>query len=195
MMSTSKLRLNNLEYLADDMLKHDVDKTKFAFTYAKIDVDVIVAIMSSGYELLISVRAKKPEAFVIYVDKWFVAELVSDDYFRLCAALNLNYKNDGFSSSVFLKLLSLKIPKQYSGEKCIYKDLVPFVSLRNVEESDKVYFKGWNDHIKDGRKARNFDKTEFFFGKIVADYCRKHNISSMWTDRPNEEDVYRNPWD
>ena len=194
-MSTSKLRLNNLEYLADDILKHNVDKTKFSFTYAKIDVDVIVAVMSSGYELLISLRTKKLEAFVIYVDKNFVAELVSDDYFRLCAAFDLNYKNNGFSSNVFLKLLSSKIPKQYLGKKCTYKDLIPFVSLRNVEESDKVYFKGWNDHIKDDRQARNFDKTEFFFGKIVADYCKKHNISSMWTDQPNEEDAYRNPWD
>lgn len=193
-MSTSKLRLYNLEYLVDDMLRHNVDKTKFNFSYAKTDVDVIVAIMSAGYELLIGLRSKKQEAFVIYVDKNFVAELTSNDYFRLCAAFNLNYDNDKFSSNVFLNLLSLKIPKQYSGQQCTYKDLIPFVKTRIVEESDKLYFKGWNDHIKDSRKARNFDKTEFFFGKIVADYCRKHNISSIWTDKTSEEYTYKNPW-
>lgn len=193
-MSTSKLRLSNLEYLVNDMLRHNVDKTKFAFSYAKTDIDVIVAIMSAGYELLLGLRTKKPEAFIIYVDSNFVAELTSNDYFRLCAAFNLNYDNDKFSSNVFLNLLSLNIPKQYSGQQCMYKDLIPFVKARTVEESDKVYFKGWNDHIKDGRKARNFDKTEFFFGKTVADYCRQHNISSIWTDKISEEYTYSNPW-
>lgn len=189
------MRMRNLEYLVNDMLRHDVDKTKFGFSYAKTDVDVIVAIMSVGYELLLGLQSQKPEALVVYVDNNFVAELTSNDYFRLCAAFNLNYDNDRFSSNVFLNLLSLNIPKQYSGKQCTYKDLIPFVKTRVVEESDKVYFKGWNDHIRDGRKARNFDKTEFFFGKKVADYCRKHNISSIWTDKISEEDLYNDPWD
>ena len=59
---------------------------------------------------------------------------------------------------------------------------------------EKIYFKGWNDHIKDHNKARNFEKTEFYFGKEIADYCRKNNISSLWTHIASEKKLYYNPW-
>lgn len=54
-------------------------------------------------------------------------------------------------------------------------------------KKDKIYFCGWNDHQKDGRQARNFDKTEYFLGKKVAEYCRENNISSLWSDIPRDE--------
>ena len=189
------LTLTHLRTLISDMIANGVDKHKFSFTYAKVQFDVIVAIVNDGYELLVGIRSGNGYAMIIKVNKRFVAEFTNDHYSTLRAALKLTYRGDGFSSAMFLDLLSSKIPERYSGEKCTYKDMIPFAKLRNVEEYEKVYFKGWNDHIKDGRQARNFDKTKFFFGDIVAGYCEKHNISSMWTDKPNEENLYCDPWD
>ena len=40
----------------------------------------------------------------------------------------------------------------------------------------------------------SYEKTEFYFGKEVADYCRVNNISSLWTHIAKEEDTFYNPW-
>lgn len=69
-----------------------------------------------------------------------------------------------------------------------------YLPYRNVDENNKIYFCGWNDHIRDKRTAHNFDKTEFFLGKAVADYCRQNNISSMWTDIQCDEINITFPW-
>ena len=69
------------------------------------------------------------------------------------------------------------------------------VDLSGFDDEDKIYFCGWNDHKADKRKAHNFDKTEFYLGKKVADYCRANNISSLWSDIPRDERRLTNPWD
>ena len=46
----------------------------------------------------------------------------------------------------------------------------------------------------DKKTARNFDKTEKLLGKRVADYCREHNISSIWSDKTNEKKKVTYPW-
>ena len=58
----------------------------------------------------------------------------------------------------------------------------------------KIYFKGWNNRVLDKKTARNFDKTEKLLGKRVADYCREHNISSMWSDKTSEKKKVTYPW-
>lgn len=93
----------------------------------------------------------------------------------------------------FLLLLSAHAPKK---TKCLIvpvSELQFFAHSKGVEESEKIYFKGWNAHLSDNRQARNFDKTEFYFGKEIADYCRANNISSIWTSEPSEEKQYTNP--
>ena len=76
-----------------------------------------------------------------------------------------------------------------------FSNLIHDMKLHNIEKEhysfiynhftfdakEKIYFCGWNDHITDKRKARNFDKTEYYFGPRVANYCRRNNISSLWT--------------
>lgn len=188
----SKLTFITLKSLIDDMKQHNVDKDRFTFTY-KIKFDVIISIVEKGYELLIGLHSANL-GFVIYVNEKFVAELKDKDYLKLCKCLNLTYKNDKFTSNLFLKLLSSKIPESYTGYKHTYKEMIPFVKCKPIEESKKIYFKGWNDHMKDKNKAHNFEKTEFYFGKEVADYCRKNNISSIWSQFPTDENIFYNPW-
>ena len=50
----------------------------------------------------------------------------------------------------------------------------------NINEPDRTVFYRWMPQSDTGRTARNYEKTEFYFGKNVADYCREHNISSQW---------------
>lgn len=188
----SYLTFSKLKSLITDMKENHVDKDRFSFVY-KVRFDVIVAIVSDGYELLIGLHSIN-KGLLIKVSPNYVAELKEDDYFNLRDWLNLSYKNDGFTSNVFLSLLSSKIPEKYSGYKYSYEDMIPYLKCKPVDESEKKYFKGWNDHIKDHKEAHNFDKTEFYFGKKIADYCRQNNISSIWTNKANEKNMYYNPW-
>lgn len=190
----SKLRMPALELLVADMERNNAKKDNFPLQYAKYNFDVVVSIISGGYQLLVGVLILNL-AIIVNVNKNFVAELTDDAYRTLRDTLRLFPNKDHFTSDVFLKVLSSNIPEKYSGRNCSHTDMTFFANALRVEDSDKIYFKGWNDHVKDGRRAQNFDKTELFFGKEVANYCRQNNISSMWTDKPGEENKYQDPWD
>lgn len=191
MSNPSFLTFPNLQSLIYDMDQNHVEKDQFSFTY-KLTFDVIVAIVENGYELLISLRETN-FGFVVPVNERFIASIKPKDYFKLCDHLNLTSSKDHFTSNVFLRLLSSKIPCKYSGRIITYRDMIPYCKCKQVEESEKIYFKGWNLHIADKRQAQNFSKTEFYFGKEVADYCRKNNISSIWTDDPKYQKEYYRP--
>ena len=181
----SKLTFNKLENLANEMGIAHADKEHFCFDYADHTFDIIFAFAGEEYELLVGILNIN-FGILLKVTQNFVVELRDDDYYALCNALQLNYNINHFTSNVFLRLLSNHIPPHYSGFQYSSPTMRPSLICRHVEESEKIYFKGWNDHKKDGRTARNFDKTEFYFGKAIADYCRKNNISSLWTDIPRD---------
>lgn len=193
----SKLTFQKMQSLIPDMEAKGVEKEHFSFAYAKQTIDCILAFTKSGYELLVGVHALN-FGFVVPIvqnkNKDYIVELTDEDYLRFCKALKLSYRNDGFTSNTLLKLLSNKIPEKSSGIKINYETMINYVECRKIDESEKIYFKGWNDHIKDGKKAQNFDKTEFYLGKQVTDYCRRNNISSMWTDIQFERKEYQNPF-
>ena len=151
------------------------------------------SLTSSIYEILVAIHSKN-WGCVLRMDSNLFVEIPDDVYFSLRDLLKLNWKKDHFSSAVFLRLLSENAPKKSSYKGVDYKELRKYLPYRYVDEKDKIYFCGWNDHIKDKRKAHNFDKTEFYFGKTVADYCRKHNISSLWSDIPRDEQKLAMPW-
>ena len=101
----SKLTFTTLKNLVNQMKENNVDKDKFSFVY-KVKFDVIVAIVHEGYELLVGLHTVN-YGFVVKVNQNFVAELKEDDYYNLCKYLNLSFRNDGFTSNVFLKGVNL----------------------------------------------------------------------------------------
>ena len=170
------MRCPAFEPLIQDMIRNDVYKEHYCFDFNGFRFDVVFSIVQNGYEVLVAIH-KENWGCVLNIDKNYFVEMDSYTYHTLCRILGLNWKNDGFNSAVFLRLLSEKSP-QYSNCRGVdYKDLRLYIPYRSVEEKDKIYFCGWNDHTKDKRKAHNFDKTEFFFGKKVAEYCKANNFS------------------
>ena len=188
----TSFNFNTYRALVRDMIAHDIEKEHFTFQYAKLTFDVIFAITSSGYDMLVGIKTKN-FAFCLKLDANFNTTFDDQTYYALRHVLDLNTSNSSLSSFDFLRLLSTHAPKQ---SKCV---IVPVSKLRffaksnNIDESEKIYFKGWNPHTSDKRQARNFDKTEFYFGKKIADYCRRHNISSIWASNPQEEHEYTKP--
>lgn len=194
----SKLTFPHLDTLVPDMLDKGVDKEHFAFDYSKQTIDCVFGFNNGRYELLVGIHALN-FGFVVDIYKntsgLYVAEISDESYLDFCRILNLSYRGDGFTSNKLLVLLSSKTPTYSLGIKMSYKTMRQYIKCRHVEEAEKIYFKGWNDHIKDGKTARNFDKTEFYMGSNVAKYCREHNVSSMWTDVPMDEVSYHDPWE
>lgn len=180
--------------LIDDMKLNNVDKEHYSFVFNSFQFDVILSITYFGYEILVAVHTHN-WGCVLNMNKNYIIDIPNEVYFSLCNLLNLNWSNDHFSSAVFLQLLSKNSPKQSQCTGVNYLTLRNYLPYRQVDEADKIYFCGWNDHKKDKRKAKNFDKTEFFFGRSVTDYCRKNNISSLWSDIPRNELNEIKPWE
>lgn len=176
------------------MKANNVDKEHYLFNYNGFTFDVILSIANIGYEILIAIHTHN-WGCVLQMNNNYNVDMADQDYYSLCNILNLNWSKNHFNSSAFLRLLSENSPQCSNGQGVDYKELRKYLPYRQVDESEKKYFCHWNDHQKDHRTARNFDKTEFYFGKKVADYCRKNNISSIWSDTPRDERKVTKPWD
>lgn len=89
--------------------------------------------------------------------------------------------------------LSTNAPTSCSLKPVQPSHIMPFRKkyIKSSDEPNKTVFVGWNDHKLDGKSARNFDKTRLFLGDKVADFCIKHNISSLWTtpDKASEKAI------
>ena len=129
----SKLTFTTLKNLVNQMKENNVDKDKFSFVY-KVKFDVIVAIVHEGYELLVGLHTVN-YGFVVKVNQNFVAELKEDDYYNLCKYLNLSFRNDGFTSNVFLKLLSSKIPDHGENSATTYIFNILFPKFFGYDDS------------------------------------------------------------
>ncbi len=188
------MKCNDFIPLIEDMKLNNIDKEHYAFDFNGFRFDVILSITYHGYEILVAVHTHN-WGCVLNMNKYYNVEIPDEVYFSLCRLLKLNWSKNQFSSAVFLQLLSKNSPKFSKRTGVDYQTLRNYLPYRQVDEADKIYFCGWNDHKKDKRKAQNFDKTEFFFGKSIADYCRKNNISSLWSDIPRNEINTINPWE
>lgn len=188
------MKCSDLIPLIEDMKSNKIDKEHYCFHYKGFVFDVILSITYRGYEILIAVHTHN-WGCVLNMNEYYNINIPDEVYFSLCKLLNLNWNINHFSSAVFLQLLSKNSPKKSQCLGVDYQVLRRFLPYRHVDEEDKIYFCGWNDHVKDKRKAHNFDKTEFFFGRSIADYCRKNNISSLWSDIPRNELNTTLPWE
>ena len=91
---------------------------------------------------------------------------------------------------MFFSYINKNIPSKCSLKIVRPSHLMPFRRrfISTADEQDKTVFIGWNNHKKDGRTARNFNKTKLFFGNNVMEFCIKNNISSLWTTPDKAEE-------
>ena len=172
-----------LRPLIRDMQKNKVDMEHYTFRFNGFAFDVVISLKPTISQILVGIH-NVGWGCVIPMDENLKMCMRDRDFFALCNVLHLKAGKEEFTSFKFLLLLSKSAPKQSSRDTDIVRFIRPFVKYIDVDESDKIYFKEWRPHISDGKRARNFQKTEFFFGKEVADFCRQHNISSVWSPVP-----------
>lgn len=186
------MRCPAFEPLITDMKANSIEKEHYSFEYNGFRFDVILSMAHNGYEILVAIHTHNWRC-VLHMNSNYNIEVPNEVYYSLCRLLKLNWNKDHFGSAIFLRLLSENSPRYSNHQGVNYDELRRYLPYRHVEEEDKIYFCGWNDHKKDKRKAHNFDKTEFYFGTAVADYCRKNNISSLWSDIPRNAQNVTDP--
>lgn len=187
--------LTQLRALTSDMAKSGKDIEQFYVIYANVRFDVIYDISKIPFELLIG-AINHSWACTLEISRGFATYMSNNDFYSLCDILNLKPGKEYFTSFMFLNHIASKAPAKCSKQVVDPSHLSRFRNkeVKTSDEPDKIYFVGWNNHQKDKRKAHNFDKTELFFGKRVADYCRTNNISSRWTNKKYESCNASYPW-
>ncbi len=182
------------------MIDSNSDREHFCVTYAKIQFDIIISIDVSPFELLIGAKGTK-WASVMDITSDYEISMPDKDFYALKCILDL--KSNGiekFGSYIFLKYIANHIPDCCSDEpiqphimQCWYPQ-----KINIVDPEQRTIFYRWVDQTIRGNHAHNFEKTEVYFGKHVADYCRKHNITSQWVTPKQAEkmhiQVVKYPW-
>lgn len=189
-----------LRLLIFDMKKKHNDREHYTAKAQDTIFDIIICLDRIPHEVLIGGQGINWACSMELSDE-FEMSMDDDDFYELRKKLNI--KKGGaikFGSYIFMKTIFDQSPKQCSG-----KPVQPNVMKRwyrnrckvNNPEEQTVFYR-WVDQTKSGHKAHNFDKTELYFGRRVADYCRRNNISSQWITEEQAEKMHigtvKYPW-
>ncbi len=187
-----EVNLYGLSNLIKDMRRHDQDIDEFYFSYNSIHFHAILDIGTVPFQLLLGTVSHN-WACVLEIGVGYLTSMGTSDFMKLCDILHLKPGKGKFTSFVFLKYIDTHAPTSCSQKPVQPSHIMPFRKkyIKSSDEPNKTIFYGWNDHKFDGKSARNFDKTRLFLGDKVADFCIKHNISSLWTtpDKASEKAI------
>lgn len=178
-----QFRFQNLAPLCRSIRHNRKSIEQFEIIYNHVKFDCILDLDSTPFELMIG-ALNCNFACILHLLPGYIVELDELDYRELCAILNLNYSANHFTSFSFLKYIDDHLPHQASSQFVDPKHVARFRKnkLSTLEREEGFIFCGWlrHDGMNNGH-ARNTHKTEVLLGKSVADFCRKHDISSKWT--------------
>ncbi|MEG1564660.1 MAG: DUF6037 family protein, partial [Bacteroides sp.] len=138
-----------IKKLRDSMRLANAQQDIFRVMYNSAVFSIIFSTKSNPYEPLFGAVGHNDCSFVLRLYQGYMLENLSRAmYIKLCEVLNLNYKDGGFSSNVFLQQIATHIPEAYSGIKIQPHHIAAI--RRNIDEPDKIYFLSWKHHISDG---------------------------------------------
>ncbi len=191
------MRMTQLSTLYYAMKRENRTMEQFRFKLKQTCFDIIFVIDTVPFQLLVGIKTYN-FFFTVPVDYGFKVGAIDDGtFYALRSLLNFSKTGEKFTSLRFLKEVDNHAPSNVARRPVQPHELfamMPPEKRRKVEEADKIYFVRWDYHLNDGRKARNFEKTLLMTGsQEIADFCRAHNISSVWTDRAEEGRAFTPP--
>lgn len=153
-------------------------------------------------QILIDATKEKPWEYIYKVRRFQNEMLNANAYIddtekfrQLREILNIGQgKSDQpWSPNKFLGHVDLgsgKVRNNWEDCKISYAKNIPHILRRNVKEADKIYFLGYRRNSAGKQTEANYEKTRKWISQEMADWCRKTNHSSCWTDhlRKNEHD-------
>ena len=184
-----KYKFKNLASLCRSIRLQNKSIEQFEIVYNNVTFDCILDVGANPFELMLGVKTYN-FACILHIHPGYIVEMDDLNYHTLCQILKLNYKNNRFTSLAFFKYLDDHVPAEASAFLVDPKHLIPFreSSMSSEERKEGFIFAGWLQHEgKNNGHVRNISKTEKLLGKTVADYCRRHDISSKWTTNPEKQ--------
>lgn len=191
------MKMQKLATLYQAMKREGRTKEQFSFKLKQISFDIIFVTDTVPFQLLVGIKTHN-FFFAVPVNYGFQVGPIEDStFYAMRNLLNLSNTGEKFTSMRFLMEVDNHAPSNISRHEVQPHELLsmlPPAQRDKVEDADKIYFVGWNHHATDGRKARNFEKTLLMTGsQEIADFCRKYNISSVWSDKPRDCKVFAFP--
>ena len=191
-----------LKAFVEKMNVANSDREHFQAVYAKVTFDIIISLDIYPNEILIGGQGIN-WACILEISDSFEVNMPDKSFFELRDKLDLEKGGkEGFNSYSFLRDIMKQAPSS-----CSNKPIPPVVMQRwypdrfkTNDPEEKTVFYRWSDQTPRNQRAHNFDKTEKYFGKIVANYCRTHNTSSQWLTPEQAEEMHINivdlkyPW-
>jgi len=188
------MRLAELKELYKSMVRQGLERYKFEYSFRGAQFDVLYFIDDFPHKLAFGI-VKENYYFEINVREGFEVTPFIDDLTTFCKILNLKYDpSNRFHPLVFFEELKQSIPNKAlissipePHEIAVYRN--------DVEESEKIYFKGWLDNTKTGNKVseKNLIKTKKLLSVKAYEMCKERNISSRWSPSPKDQKSFTLP--
>lgn len=190
------LIISNLKSIYSQMKINKLERYIFEYEFNNIIFQCLYFLDESPHLLGFGV-AKYNFYFEIEVKHGFQInpKLNESDYIQLCKILKLKYDpNNPFKPSIFFEEFNKALPSVVHTYTTPTPQAIA-IHRRDVEEADKIYFKGWKDHSKTGNKVsqKNLEKTKKLLSNRAYELCKKKNISSCWTDKLEFAKKYKDP--
>ncbi len=176
--------LTGLADLHKSMKENEIKRYKFDYLINDVVFDVLFFVDESPYSLIFGAKGKNLCFELKVLPGYRISPILNNDTYKaLCKILNLKQdKNNPFSPAAFFNEFNTKIP-QYTNINNRPKPHEVAKYRKNVEEAEKIYFCGWFDDEKVGKKVResNLEKTKAILGVEVYEFCKRRNVSTCWT--------------
>ncbi len=144
--------------------------------------------------LYITTVENNPHTILVNIGLDFQAptSLCYEDYTSIANYLGFTANTSNpFRPINFFEEFDNYIPTHHNGTPAVAEMIAIVSRTRNVPDEDKIYFTGWRKnpdgtHVSDG----NYWKTCSIVGEDNANHLRNNNISSCWSDLPQEEQLH-----
>lgn len=186
-----------LKRLHLSMRQAGTERARFPIQHGAVAFDCLFLTDLTPFEFVLAAVGHPDQVFVFPVLRGYRidTQMAPEDYSALARLLNQGaYSRTPFQPSAFLTRIDAAIPAHFAQTQPVTTADVIRGYRHHVEESAKVYFKGWLRN-PDGKKPKpgNLAKTRRCFGQQVHDGCERQRISSCWSDQPAEAVAYTPP--
>ena len=182
------MKLKNIERIFSEAIGNNQKRLLFDFNFGKLCFKCLILIENKvlmisnlSHSIGHSVVFDENNEFSTYVPKDFYSSIVNE----LKEMFNDNKINIMWAK--FDEYLSdFDISKYSEGSKSDVNKILITMKTKDNDydiDGDKPYFKKWIRHIVNEVSPKNIKKTARYFGKKIALFCEKENISTGWSNK------------
>lgn len=181
------MRMDGLAQLHASMQQVGIERMRFRVRHGPLTFDGLFLADTTPYELALGALGHPDIALVLDVRQdYTIKPYLGAAYGPLAAALNLGAgTGQPLMPGDLLRALDAALPATATRRDAATPADVARV-YRDVEDAHKVHFCGWRDNTLRGDQVRpaNLAKTRRCFGQAAHDFCKRHNLSTCWSDDP-----------